>query len=506
MRHRQNELLTPLRLGGYGQIHDADAGGVLTGQRAILEPPPSTSAVTDDYRGGGSLLGTIRFLFLSVAALRVQQATVVPPPVLVQSLPHVSTPLTTGSERPINVLCLDGGGMKGRNLMVMIAEIEEACGRPVSEMFDLIAGTSIGGCGALFLSKFKDEATSKARDAFASLGSTCLQHQSIGRLVSHGYLCQDQRPTFLRDLVGSQTLSSDGPRAFAVASREGKHGLEPYLFRTYDCGSADSGDGGADVDGGGGVGSDAEGGAVAASSEPTALPGTSAAQLWEAVVATSAAPLFFPRAHFGGERFADGGLVANDPTLIAVREAATLWPRRALGLVVSLGTGAPDDAEASDVDSGSNTGGPPAWQRLLPRALKPMTDALLRGLGCADDPNAAQRVAECVQHAAPGARYYRLQPHLPERIGPFESDEAKLVAMEEHTRNHFRQSSLAAELCSRLVESVRPQETVRDLNAMVPFRVGAEKMGKRTAVVEEPGVPSSFVEPRCFVELEQDGQ
>jgi len=110
------------------------------------------------------------------------------------------------------------------------------------------------------------------------------------------------------------------------------------------------------------------------------------------------------------------------------------------------------------------------------------------------------------QHAAPGARYYRLQPHLPERIGPFESDEAKLVAMEEHTRNHFRQSSLAAELCSRLVESVRPQETVRDLNAMVPFRGGAEKMGKRTAVVEEPGVPSSFVEPRCFVELEQDGQ
>ena len=370
---RRDALLTPLRLGGPGAAdnsfnHEAssssDGGSLLNAQRLSLETPPApvpvaalsneATALANEYRGASNLLGTIRFLFVSVAALRVQ-ASIVPPIPTMQAPQFLAAPPVAESERPLNVLCLDGGGVKGRNLMVMIAEIEEACGRPVSEMFDLIAGTSIGGCGALFLSKFKDDATSKAQHAFASLQSTCMQQQSMLRLVSQGHLCLDSRPRFLRDLVGTQTLSSDGPRAFAVASREGKHGLEPYLFRTYECdalaegGSANdgasggsSGDEGAE---GAGLGTSVEAGS--SGGKPAgALPGTSAAQLWEAVVATSAAPLFFPRAHFGDERFADGGLVANDPTLIAVREAATLWPKRALGLVVSLGTGAQADGYA----------------------------------------------------------------------------------------------------------------------------------------------------------------
>ena len=69
------------------------------------------------------------------------------------------------------------------------------------------------------------------------------------------------------------------------------------------------------------------------------LAGTSDAQMWQAIEATSAAPSIFPRARLGGLSLADGGLVANNPTVIALREARALWPGRRIGVIVSLGTG-----------------------------------------------------------------------------------------------------------------------------------------------------------------------
>ena len=53
--------------------------------------------------------------------------------------------------KPINILCMDGGGIRGRCLLTMVEEMETILGAPVSTYFDLVAGTSIGGCGSLFL-------------------------------------------------------------------------------------------------------------------------------------------------------------------------------------------------------------------------------------------------------------------------------------------------------------------------------------------------------------------
>ena len=164
---------------------------------------PSGSLTNDDFEppsGPFSLLGTLRFLFVSVAAMRVQAQ----PPQLSAfahgiryDMPSSSlTGLQTSdcdSNRPLNVLCLDGGGIRGRNLMVMVSEIEAACGRPISEMFDLIAGTSIGGCGALFLSKFQEEAVSRVRcrrEAPARQPTACLTRRTRPAPPTH--------PTHLR--------------------------------------------------------------------------------------------------------------------------------------------------------------------------------------------------------------------------------------------------------------------------------------------------------------------
>ncbi len=45
----------------------------------------------------------------------------------------------------MRILAIDGGGIRGLIPAIVLAEIEQRTGRPISELFDLIAGTSTGG-------------------------------------------------------------------------------------------------------------------------------------------------------------------------------------------------------------------------------------------------------------------------------------------------------------------------------------------------------------------------
>ena len=350
-------------------------------------------------------------------------------------------------DRPINILCMDGGGIRGRCLLAMVEEMEQLLGGPVSAHFDLIAGTSIGGCGSIFLSRYPEpgQATRMGRLALTELQKRCFANQNWRRLLRDGFLCRDARREFMLELCGpTQPLRSapGGPRAFAVAARRcGQHAtLEPFLFRTYD------------------LPKDA--------ARRGKLQGTGSVPLWQAVEATSAAPILFPRACLdvfydvdeddtaaagssssssGGsssssdgvesvstdsmERdssgrkkatvwLADGGLVANDPTAIALREARALWPDRPIGTVLSLGTGAasPLGADGGDEPARSDLG---------------------------------KAVRSC---GGPSARYYRLNPPI-KGVSMIESNEEKLRGMEDITRKYFRENLDAREACTRLVEA-----------------------------------------------------
>lgn len=57
------------------------------------------------------------------------------------SLPMVTT---QQSDRPLRVLSLDAGGIRGILELHVLAYMEEASGKPVAELFDLIVGTSTG--------------------------------------------------------------------------------------------------------------------------------------------------------------------------------------------------------------------------------------------------------------------------------------------------------------------------------------------------------------------------
>ena len=58
-----------------------------------------------------------------------------------------------------------------------------------------------------------------------------------------------------------------------------------------------------------------------------------------ALRATTAAPTFFKPVLMSGELYCDGGIVASNPTAVAIHEARTLFPDIPIEMVVSCGTG-----------------------------------------------------------------------------------------------------------------------------------------------------------------------
>ncbi|KAM0237001.1 hypothetical protein ACHAP5_009197 [Fusarium lateritium] len=79
--------------------------------------------------------------------------------------------------------------------------------------------------------------------------------------------------------------------------------------------------------------------------------------IWEVARATTAAPRYFESIKAIGRKFLDGGMVANNPSLIAIREIHNLHGR-VPALFVSIGTGlkVPADAQRNNTPREANGG------------------------------------------------------------------------------------------------------------------------------------------------------
>jgi predicted acylesterase/phospholipase RssA len=64
--------------------------------------------------------------------------------------------------------------------------------------------------------------------------------------------------------------------------------------------------------------------------------------IWRCARATSAAPFLFAPIRFNGRKFLDGGMGANNPAMIALKEVAQMHPYTP-AVLVSLGTGEKPD-------------------------------------------------------------------------------------------------------------------------------------------------------------------
>jgi patatin-like phospholipase/acyl hydrolase len=187
------------------------------------------------------------------------------------------------------ILALDGGGIKGLFAAATLAAIEEDCGTAVADHFDLIAGTSTGGIIALALGMGKrpreivDFYLSNGRRIFPqTFGLTWLRHWFRAKFSP------DSLEAVLQECLGDRLFGQSQKRLVIPAYSLGEDDV--YVFRTPH---------------------------VEHLSRDYRVPA------WKVAVATSSAPTYFPSCrHVDRLRLIDGGVWANNPTMVGIVEAA----------------------------------------------------------------------------------------------------------------------------------------------------------------------------------------
>lgn len=224
---------------------------------------------------------------------------------------------STGLTRPLRVLSLDGGGIRGVIPATVLAEIERRTGKQTAEMFDLIAGTSTGGILALGLTTPDPGDPSKPRhraeemvSLYAEKGSTIFG-LSLGRrlLTVFGLFGSKYAVRGLND-----TLES-----FFGESRL-KDAVTEVLITSYDLESRDS---------------------WFLARHKARADEKSDFKMREVARSTSAAPTYFRPKQLSlapATAMVDGGVFANNPAMCGYVEAIKLHGEQDT-IVVSLGTG-----------------------------------------------------------------------------------------------------------------------------------------------------------------------
>ncbi len=207
-----------------------------------------------------------------------------------------------------NILALDGGGIRGIYAAHVLARLEDTLKVPVRECFDLIAGTSTGsilaGAAAVkipmetLVGMFAGQAGlifRKRRFSFFPFIRSRYSTEPLDRVIGEYVpeVTMGEVPTPL--MITSSDISTGGVHVFK--SRYLRELGEPYL----------------------------RDGKV---------------RLRDAILASCAAPTYFDPRRVGEYLLADGGLWANNPTMIAVTEAVAKFriPLDKIH-VLSVGTG-----------------------------------------------------------------------------------------------------------------------------------------------------------------------
>jgi patatin-like phospholipase/acyl hydrolase len=219
--------------------------------------------------------------------------------------------------RPLCVLALDGGGIRGVIPATVLAEIERRCGKRIGELFDLIAGTSTGGILALGLTTPDPASPGTPRyraedivELYAEKGPTIFSRSLLYRLVTlfglfgSKYAARGLEAT-LRTLFGESRL---------------KDAITEVVITSYDLESRD---------------------AWFLARHKAREGAQNDFPMRDVARATSAAPTYFRPERLSlnpPTAMAGGGVFANNPAMCAYVETIKLHGLQDV-LLVSLGTG-----------------------------------------------------------------------------------------------------------------------------------------------------------------------
>lgn len=222
----------------------------------------------------------------------------------------------SSQERPLRILSIDGGGIRGLIPALVLDRIEQETGRRIAELFDVIAGTSTGGILALGLVCPGEDGhprytAAELADLYVDDGRTIFPHEHLARerqLIGPKYP-SGGRDGVLGDTLGDMRLK-DALTEVIVTSYDIER-RRPVFFRS----------------------------ALAKRSEDQDFLARDVAR------ATSAAPTYFAPVCI--ERLdphpayvlVDGGVFANNPGMCAFVDETTVKGSEERVLMVSLGTG-----------------------------------------------------------------------------------------------------------------------------------------------------------------------
>lgn len=215
----------------------------------------------------------------------------------------------------VSILSIDGGGIRGIIPATFLVDIEKRTGKPICELFDLIAGTSTGGIltAALTVPNKQGKPKYTAEQILAGyfeygggiFEKTLLRTVStLGGLTRPIYsprTLEKMLQQYLGDARLHETLTEVLITAYDMASST------PWFFKTSFAKENRS-----------------------AVDDPL---------LTQVVRATTAAPTYFPPLPMEGHCLIDGGVFASNPALCAYAQARNMYPNEKDFLVVSLGTG-----------------------------------------------------------------------------------------------------------------------------------------------------------------------
>ncbi|MGO9600378.1 MAG: CBASS cGAMP-activated phospholipase [Isosphaeraceae bacterium] len=243
---------------------------------------------------------------------------------------------------PFQILSIDGGGILGALVAGFLAGLEEQIGRPLGEHFDLIAGTSTGGIIAAALA-FREPA-SKIERFYREQGPLIFRRRKV--TVPTGWrrtLKETLGPWFDRHVLSRCGLDLDQILQSKYTGDQLKAALTA-VFGEKSLGESQTRLVIPSVD--------LTNGQTKVFKTPH-LPGLHIdlhLPIVDIVMATTAAPTFFPHATIQpGSMYVDGGLWANNPVMAAIAESIAIDrncrrpvdPRFSLETtsVLSIGTG-----------------------------------------------------------------------------------------------------------------------------------------------------------------------